>query len=82
MSKRKPFRRFSTVAVIAILLSSACSVISRPSEAQHALNRGIAYAEQGELEQAIIEFDGAIELDPNYAAPITVVAWSTVIQST
>ena len=39
----------------------------KPDNAGAYVNRGLAYANQGELDQAIADFSKALDLDPQYA---------------
>ena len=60
--------RFKSViallAAVMVVATAACMVSS--PEGEH-FNRGFTYMESGEYENAIQEFDKAIQLHPNYA---------------
>lgn len=55
------------MAMIMLVLVTGCSVISNAFEAQAALDRGYAFAIDGDLDSALAEFERAIELAPGFA---------------
>jgi len=58
----------STLALI-ILIVAGCAKVQRPSlDTDSYLNRGVAYGKKGQYDQAIVDFNKAIELDPRDAA--------------
>jgi tetratricopeptide (TPR) repeat protein len=60
--------RYKTVPrlglVLLVMVTAACSL----SPAETAYNRGVDYADQGDSENAIEEYDEIIRLDPQNAA--------------
>lgn len=78
MSKHPIFHKFdkifqwgiNTVLIIGFFFSLVVMVpdFTNRLRAQRHLSRGVAYAEMGSYEQAVEEFDKAIELVPNHAS--------------
>lgn len=57
------------VLILSVLLSSFGSVFAQTLE--EAINKGMEYANQGEYDRAIPEFNKAIEINPNSAKAYT-----------
>lgn len=60
-------RRLLIVCLTSILLITACTGDVRSAEVQEAIESGVSYARNGDPDQAIAEYDRAIELDPDFA---------------
>ena len=58
-----PLRKASLLALIALLLSAGNTHAS--GSAKEAVNKGMEYGKQGKFNEAITEFNKAIEIDPN-----------------
>ena len=59
------FRSVIALLAAVMVVATAACMVSSP-EGEH-FNRGFTYMESGEYENAIQEFDKAIQLHPNYA---------------
>lgn len=68
MLKTEFTHRFLLVVAIALVVVTGCSEISSAIQAQAALDRGFDYAIEGDLDSAFLEFEKAIELNPDFAA--------------
>jgi len=56
----------SALALI-ILIVAGCAKVQRPSlDTDSYLNRGVAYGKKGQYDQAIVDFNKAIEINPRY----------------
>lgn len=54
---------------LVILIVEGCAKVQRPSlDTGSYLNRGVAYGKKGQYDQAIVDFNKAIELNPRDAA--------------
>lgn len=62
-------------AVLVVLISLFVFVLWETEAKQH-YNAGIAFLEESQYELAILEFDKAIELEPNYAGYYVHRAWA------
>ena len=56
--------RWFYLATVVVLLTSMALSCSNRGDAENSYNRGVAYFQKGEYDQAIAEFTEAIRLDP------------------
>ena len=66
---QKPSGLFSLFLVtwVGFFFSACNSIQLDPKHAVAHNNRGLDYQQQGQLEQAVVQYQQAIQLDPNYA---------------
>ena len=56
-----------TVLVLCVTLFAFCAVAAMADEAEDLVNSGLAYAEKGDVDRAIADFEAVLRINPNHA---------------